>query len=445
MIKRSLVFILIIYSFVTNAQTIKTDVLVIGSSASGVAAAIQCARSKVKTVLADNGLKMSGVTAGGQMVSLEMNSDIPSGIWGEFRKRVREVYTGTAGYDTTQNAPLKFEPGMGTSVLKKISDTVKNLTIRADCKFTNIKKDGDRWEVTLTQNGNKLTVKARVVVDATEDGAIATKAGGKLQDGFEDFKEKIDPKTFRTSITAWEGMVVPTIDGHSDSIPSFPVYFIPVKAALVQNVENILATRFALQYERDIRYLPLRFQFGQGAGTIAAFCAFFKTSTRHLDVRTIQGELLDFKGYLLPFADISQHNSSWRAVQQVGATGMLPGKWKRYGIQLKFVFLPDSAVTTAEVEPILKEIYTRAFLWFNKEKPGEKFTVGNTLSFISEITLTEPAVLNKSMQRAWKNQYKFKSDFDINRPISRLEFTVLANKFLNPFARTVDLNGRLVN
>jgi len=124
---------------------------------------------------------------------------------------------------------------------------------------------------------------------------------------------------------------------------------------------------------------------------------------------------------------------------------MLLGKWKLHRSESEFVFLPDSAVTTAEVEPIMKETYTRAFLWFNKEKPGEKFTVGNTLSFISEITLTEPAVLNKSMQRAWKNQYKFKSDFDVNRPITRLEFAVLANKFLNPFARTVNLDGRLVN
>src|SRR4051812_33387164 len=124
MIKRLLLFAFIIYSVAVDAQTIKTDVLVVGSSASGVAAAVQCARSKVKTVLAARGFKMSGITAGGQMVTLDMNSDISSGIWGEFRKRMREVYAGTAGYDTVQNAPLKFEPGMGTSILKKISDTV---------------------------------------------------------------------------------------------------------------------------------------------------------------------------------------------------------------------------------------------------------------------------------------------------------------------------------
>ncbi|HMG10909.1 MAG TPA: hypothetical protein VK609_20495, partial [Mucilaginibacter sp.] len=107
--------------------------------------------------------------------------------------------------------------------------------------------------------------------------------------------------------------------------------------------------------------------------------------------------------------------------------------------------MPDSVVSTAEVEPFFNEIYARAFLWFNKEKPAEKFTQGNLLSLISEITLTEPKSLQISMQKAWKTQYKFTSDFDMNRPVTRREFAVLANKFLNPFARTVDITGRMVN
>lgn len=436
MIKRLLLFALIIYSAAVDAQTIKTDVLVVGSSASGVAAAIQCARSKVKTILAGEGFKMSGVTAGEQMVSIEMNSDIRSGIWGEFRKRIREVYNKTPGYDTTEKAPLKFEPGMGTSILKKISDTVKNLTIDADCKFTGIKKDGDRWEVTLIQNSKKLTVKTRIVVDATEDGAVAMKAGGEFQDIFDSGKAPADSKLYRTSIAAWQAM--PKSGDGSAS-------FLPLKAALVKNADNILVTEKALPGENDIKLLPLQLQFGQGVGATAAFCAFFKTTTQHLHTRIIQGEILDFKGCLLPFTDIRQDNPAWRAIQQIGATGLLQGHWQVQGESANFRFNPDADVSTAEVAPVLKETYTRAFLWFNKEKPGEKFTVGNTLSFISEITLTEPAVLNKSMQRAWKNQYKFKSEFDVNRPITRLEFAVLANKFLNPFARIVNLDGRLVN
>jgi hypothetical protein len=67
------------------------------------------------------------------------------------------------------------------------------------------------------------------------------------------------------------------------------------------------------------------------------------------------------------------------------------------------------------------------------------------LSLISDYTLTDPAILKSSIQRAWKTQYKFKLDFDMNRQINRREFAVLANKYLNPFSRTVDLDGKLVN
>ncbi|MDB5030148.1 hypothetical protein, partial [Mucilaginibacter sp.] len=88
---------------------------------------------------------------------------------------------------------------------------------------------------------------------------------------------------------------------------------------------------------------------------------------------------------------------------------------------------------------------SRALIWFNKNKPGEQFTVGNLFSFIGEITLTEPQAFQTTMQKDWKTKYKFDSDFEMNRPITRREFAILANQFLNPFARVVDLDGRMVN
>ncbi|MEO6979716.1 MAG: FAD-dependent oxidoreductase, partial [Mucilaginibacter sp.] len=405
-------------------------------------------RSKVKTVLADDGFKISGVTVADQMVSLEVNNNIPSGIWGEFRSHIRENYSKTAGYDTTQNTPLKFETGMGTSILKKISDTVKNLTVYQNAIFGNIKKDGDRWEVTLTQDGKTITVKARVVIDATEAGAVALKAGAKPREPFSNQADNSALKMYRTTIAAGENLPGQThtdTNSPKNNYPQYPAFIIPLNAVVAGDVENILVTEKALPAEKNIQYLPLQLQLGQGVGCAAAFCAFFKTTTKHLHVRIIQGELLDFKGYVLPFTDIPQTDHAWRAIQQVCATGLLKGKQQVINGNPQFIFMPDSAVSTAEVQPVLTEIYTRTFIWFNIQKPGEKFTVGNTLSFISEITLTDPAVLNKSMAKAWKGQYKFKSEFDINRPISRYEFAVLANRFLNPFARTVDLAGRLVN
>ncbi|MDB5090309.1 MAG: hypothetical protein JWR09_4303 [Mucilaginibacter sp.] len=444
MIKRLVILLFLFNCSFLYAQTIKTDVLVVGSSASGIAAAIQCSRSKVKTVLADDGFKVGGGTIEGQKLVLDAGNNIRSGIWGEFRKHVQELYSKTAGYDTAQNAILKFEPGAGTSILNKITDTVKNLTVYQSALFSAIKKDGDRWEVSLTQNGKTITVKARVVIDATEAGTVATKAGAKFYESFDNHTDNSSTKLYRTSIATGEalpGQLYNDVNSPKSNYPQYPAFCIPVNAVLVKDADNILVTEKALPGDKNIQYLPLQLQLGQGVGTVAAFCAFFKTTTKHLNVRIIQGELLDFKGYLLPFTDLSQNDVAWRAVQQVCATGMLRGRRQNAA----FVFMPDSAVTTAEVKPVLTETYTRAFLWFNKEKPGDKFTVGNTISFISDYTLTELQLLTRSMQKAWKTQYKFKSDFDINRPISRIEFAVLANRFLNPFARTVDLAGRLVN
>ena len=214
---------------------------------------------------------------------------------------------------------------------------------------------------------------------------------------------------------------------------------------MVKGQDNLLITEGLFPVNADIQFLPVRLTLGQGAGTIAAYCAFFKTTTKNLNVRTIQGELLDFKGYLLPFADITPVNRDWRAIQQIGASGLLKGVQKIDGKTRELFFMPDSTVSTAEIRPMLDEIYSRAFLWFNREKTGEKFTVGNLVSLISEMTLTDPQTLKIVLQKAWKTQYKFALDFDVNRPATRREFAVLTNKFINPFARKVDLMGRLVN
>jgi hypothetical protein len=117
---------------------------------------------------------------------------------------------------------------------------------------------------------------------------------------------------------------------------------------------------------------------------------------------------------------------------------------KRIFKRFDMVFMPDTTVTTAEIKPVLTEIYSRAFIWFDKEKPGEKFTVANTLSLISEFTLTDAKTLQATLQKDWQSKYGF-TNFDTARPITRLEFAVLVNQYLNPFARKIDLEGNIVN
>jgi hypothetical protein len=424
MIKNLLVFLLITRCSLTYAQTIKTDVLVIGAEASGVAAAVQSARSKLKTILIEP-QSSPGAQMPQRMLVINSNSHLPSGMWGEFRNRIHEFYKGRSGFDTAYYGPLKFEGATAGLIFKKIIDTVKNLTVYANSQFTAIKKDGDRWDVIIKQNEKTITVKAQVVVDATENGDVAAKLNATAVNGVSNISNP--SKIFRTSVASADNLS-----------------FIPLRAVVLKGVDNILVTEKALPAEKDIQYLPLQLELGQGVGATAAYCAFFKTDTKNLKVHIIQGEILDFKGNLLPFADVPQKDHDWRAIEQVGAMGLLKGAVGE-DKNAQLLFAPDVQVITAEIKPVLTEIYTRAFLWFNREKPGEKFTVGNMLSFISDYTLTEPLVLKAALQKTWKTQYKFKLDFDPARAITRREFAVLANRFLNPFARTIDLDGRLVN
>jgi len=433
MIKRLILILLVSNCSFVYAQTIKTDVLVIGGSPGGVAAAIQSARSKVKTILAVQSFNL-GVN--GERFTVSLNRNISSGIWREFRQHVNDPEDKIKP-DTTLTTALTFEKTGAEALFQKITDTVKNLTVDLNTSFSGIKKDGDHWDVHLLREGKDLEIKARVVIDATETAVVAEKAGAKPVYAFNPRQVDYGSLAYRTAIAVgndWPGA------GPADNT-IYSYWYFTVGSILAGGTDNLLVTEGILPYKKNIEYLPVQMELGQGAGVVAAYCAFFKTTTQNLKVRIIQGELLDFKGYLLPFVDITQKDRDWRAIQQVGATGLLKGRSDISG----FVFMPDAPVRTEDIRPVLTEIYARAFLWLNKEKPGEKFTVGNTLSLISDYTLTDPLVLNSRVKNDWKTRYKFKLDFNEKRQITRREFAVLINRYLNPFARTVDLNGRLVN
>jgi hypothetical protein len=444
MIKKLLALLFVLHCSFIYAQTLKTDVLVVGSGPSGFAAAIQCAHSRVKTIFAIQNYEIISKAA---TMSLDANHGITSQILDEFRKATPDDKR-SPGYDTVKNMILRFQPVTEEVAQKKTTDTIKYLTAYFNTSFTSIKKDGDRWEVFITQSGKIITIKARVIIDATPNGDVAAKAGAKFTNGFDNFTGTGEPNAYRTSIASGDALPGHYYnDAHTSKTiyPPYPVYCVPISAVLLKNTDNILVTEKAMHGEKTLKHISLQLALGQGVGTVAAYCAFFKTTTQNINVRIIQGELLDFKGNLLPFADVPVKDPDWRAIQQVCATGMVKGVQKINGDNAQFLFEPDSLVNTAEIKPVLTEIYTRAFLWFTKEKPGEKFTLGNLLSFISDYTLTDPKTLRISMQKAWKTQYKFTLDFDLNRQVTRREFAVLANKLLNPFARTVDLDGRLVN
>lgn len=608
--KKFCIFLLtIFFNCEIFAQTIKTGVLVIGGGAAGVAAGIQSARSNVKTIILEPGPWLGGSLTSGGMCVVEGNRNFPSGVWGEFRKRLKEYYKTAPGFDTAANATLRFEPAVGAAILKRITDTAKNLTVHLNASFISIKKDGTGYEVSAKINGENTIIKAQVVVDGTETGDVAAKLGVPSDVGFESEAqsgEKQAPKTALPIIQnlTWiailkdygraadrtitkpegyeeslyssfqsknvkqllesnrlpndkfmlkvkgvndypvtigdltsaqkettyqkarlktlglvyylqtklglknisidnlefntpdhlpylpyireakrsKGVIRMVLDdiympynrssrlyrtsiGIGDAAPGqhflplekvpetdygvFPAYSIPAGAVIVKDFDGFLVAEKAMSVTHLVNastmYPSVQMTAGQGIGTIAAYCAFFKTTTKTVKIRMIQNEILTYHGYLMPFADVPKNDPQFIAIQKIGVTGLLQGVQIPSGTAATVFFLPDSVVKTAEIKPVLAEIYTRSFLWFNKNKPGGLFTIGNLLSFIEELNLRDAKTFQLQVRNDWKTQLKLDTEFNISRPITRREFAALADVYLKPFDRPVDLTGKFIN
>jgi len=609
--KKICIFLFTVIFFSTNAfsQTLKTGVLVIGGGAAGVAAGIQSARSNVKTIIVEPGPWLGGSLTSGAMCVVEGNRNFSSGIWGEFRKRLKEYYKTTPGFDTVSNSTLRFEPAVGAAVLKKITDTVKNLTVHLNASFIGIKKDGTGYEVTANINGTNTTIKAQVVVDGTETGDVAFKLGVPYDAGFESEVQSGEKEAVKTALSSiqditWiailkdygraadrtitkpedydetlyaslkkqnikqileasrlpndkfmlkikgindvavtindfapveketvykkarlrtlglvyflqtqlglknlsvdnlefntpdhlpympyirearrsKGIIKMVLDdiytpysrssrlyrtsiGIGDALPeqnftsaanapkinygAFPAYSVPAGTVIVKGFDNFLVAEKAMSVTHLVNastmYPSVQMTIGQGIGSIAAYCAFFKTTTKSVKIRLIQNEILTYHGYLMPFLDVKQSDPQFIAIQKLGVTGLLQGVQKPNGNAARVFFLPDSVVQTAEIKPVLSEVYTRSFLWFNKNKPAELFTIGNMLSFIEELNLRDAKSFQLLIQNDWKTKLRLSSEFSIARPITRREFAALADVYLKPFDRPVDLTGKLLN
>jgi len=164
-----------------NAQkTFKTDVLVVGASASGIAAGIQSARMGANTIIAEPSTWLGGMITAAGVCAFDGNHNLPAGIFGEFRAALYKVYGGPSKVATGWVSNTLFEPHVGDSIFKTMVASAQNLTVQYQWKFQKTIVDngvikGAAFTQTLT--GEKYIVYAKQVIDATELGDVIASAG----------------------------------------------------------------------------------------------------------------------------------------------------------------------------------------------------------------------------------------------------------------------------
>ena len=388
------VFALLI-PFITDAQTIKTDVLILGNGNAAFAAGIQASESGVNSIVVtqSDGFKVS-----------DFKNFRQSGVAKAFERKARKALK------LADSVPLPIITNqIFNAVVKTWSDSSKLFDVINNTPLYEIKRSGNGWEARVNKD---KSIKARVLIITDHPEQVYTALKVQVLKPAEATPVNYDDHAYRTSVGAI---------GES-------LNFISLYNLLIPNQENIL-------------YIgPDHLETGQAAGATAAYAAFFQTKTSLSNLKRIQGELLSYKLSLMPFEDVKIADSNWLAIQKVGITGILKAELKNE----KLLLNPEKVVSYGEIKQPIKDYYYKAQIWFDDHK-NVPINLENTISMVCYVGNKAPEATKTEIEKKWVKIYKFNSVFDMKKLLTRREFSVIINEYLKPFdVVNVDRTGRVI-
>lgn len=264
---------------------------------------------------------------------------------------------------------------------------------------------------------------------------------------------------YRTGIAVGDYPIDHHHDKHSDApaidFPQVPSFSIPMACLIPLDVDHLLIADKAISVSNIVngssRLQPVIIQVGQVAGLMAAMATKENKSPRELSIRKVQAELLEANGYLLPFIDITPEDPHYKAVQRVGASGILKGRRVPYKWANQTWFDSDS---TLLLQSFLEELqlYEPQLVLAPKWKdqpPGQQLSIGAALECLAAYGVSTGKELptfgkNHRAENFKESQWSSLqlNDFNRRRLITRIELAVLIDYLIDPFnAKMINFNG----
>lgn len=179
-------FLMVLSISCTRSGMKDVKVLVVGGGASGVTASIQAARMGVSVLVLEETSWLGGMLTSAGVSAVDGNDQLPAGLWGEFRNRLANYYGGLDSLNTGWVSNVLFEPSVGNKILHEMVATEKNLEVWKQAHLKDIERAGDEWIVKVDIEGQGVkTVRAQIMIDATELGDLAKACGVKYDIGME--------------------------------------------------------------------------------------------------------------------------------------------------------------------------------------------------------------------------------------------------------------------
>jgi len=219
------------------------------------------------------------------------------------------------------------------------------------------------------------------------------------------------------------------------SVPSFNI---PLSCLIPENHDNIIIAEKSISVSNVVngttRLQPCVMQIGQAAGLLAAQSIKEGVVPKNVSVRNLQTILLEANGYIMPFVDVQQSSPYFKAVQKIGATGLLKGVGVPNGWANTTYFYPDKNVSFTE----FISTWQTKFIYSNKVM-NHDMTIEDAANFAAELCGKNLNDLIPSFKMHW-DTLKL-TDFDLKRNIKRIELAAILNEYdvFNQF--NVDIFG----
>ena len=204
-------------------------------------------------------------------------------------------------------------------------------------------------------------------------------------------------------------------------IPSFSV---PMGTIIPKDCENLIVAEKSISVSNLMngatRLQPVVMQLGQASGALAALAVTEGKTVRQIGVRQVQTELLEAGGYIMPYLDLQPEDRHFKALQRIGATGILRGEGRNVGWANETWFRAADPLKGEDIH--LGELlpgFTMA--------PGE-ISIGEMMSLLRGVGGAVPA----GQEAQWWESLGLQ-DYDPERTALRLEAAVVIDAVFNPF------------